>query len=409
MKTLSGNKKSRITITDKENCTGCGACQNVCPRDAISMLPDEEGFPYPDISDQCIDCGKCVQVCPPKNILPIYGKSLEEATVFASWSNDTNRRIKSTSGGLFSELAISVYDQGGVVIGAVYDERFMVHHIASEKAVDLNRLRQSKYAQSDIRFVFREIKHFLMQDCQVLFCGTPCQAAGLRAFLGEMPEKLLLCDFICRGINSPKAYASYLKMLEEKYCAKITNVQFKNKDKGWNQFHTKITFENGAVHHQDRYTDPFMQAYLKYNLIIRPCCHVCKFKGEHRNVDLSLGDFWGVGNYMPALDENKGTSVVLANTEKGKRAFEMLKDQVTARIMTVDQVYAGNSCLKQSAPAGLNRNRFLSSLDRLGFEEAMKRYGRESMHIRLRRFTARIKSKVGACFKCAAQDEDWNV
>ncbi len=379
-----------LVITDKANCTGCGACQNICPCDAISMSWDEEGFPYPEINDQCVNCGKCIQVCPLLNPLSGYGESLENATVYAAWSKDEDRRIQSTSGGLFSELALSVYEQGGAVVGAVYDEAFMIHHECSENVEDLCRLRQSKYAQSDIRFVFREIKQFLKQDRSVLFCGTPCQAAGLRSYLGGVPEKLLLCDFICRGINSPKAYRSYLKMLEQQYGAKVTKVQFKNKDKGWNKFHTKVSFENRTDHHQDRYTDPFMRAYLKYNLIIRPCCHDCKFKSDHRSVDLSLGDFWGVGKYAPEMDENKGTSVVFASTGKGQRAVEALGDRVSVRIMSIDQVYGGNPCLRRSVLPGRNRDKFLVKLDRFGFEKAMKRYGRDSVKIRLRRFAGRV-------------------
>lgn len=385
---------NRLEITDKAKCTGCGACQNICPCDAISMRWDQEGFPYPEISDQCVDCGKCIQVCPLINPLPSYGESLDEATVYAAWSNNEERRIQSTSGGLFSELALSVYEEGGVVVGAVYDEAFMIHHECSEDAEDLVRLRQSKYAQSDIRFVFREIKQFLKQDRSVLFCGTPCQAAGLRAYLGGVPEKLLLCDFICRGINSPKAYASYLKMLERQHGAKVTKVQFKNKDKGWNQFQTKVTFEDGSVRQQDRYTDPFMQAYLKHNLIIRPSCHACQFKGDFRNVDLSLGDFWGVSKYAPELDENKGTSVVLASTKKGKSAIESLGDRLTVREMSISQVHGGNPCLVRSAPAGANRHEFLTRLDKLGFEKAMRCYGRDSMAVRLRQLAGRAKRKM---------------
>jgi coenzyme F420-reducing hydrogenase beta subunit len=396
-------KMNRLVITDKTNCTGCGACQNICPRDAISMQWDEEGFPYPFIdSSKCIDCGQCIKVCPILNPSPEYGESLEKATVYAAWSNNEERRIQSTSGGLFSELALAVYGQGGVVVGAVYDEAFMIHHESSKDVSDLNRLRQSKYAQSDIRLVFREIKKFLANDRSVLFCGTPCQAAGLRAYLGEVPEKLLLCDFICRGINSPKAYQFYLKMLEQQHGAKVTKVQFKNKDKGWNQFQTKITFEDGSIHHQDRYSDPFMAAYLVHNLIIRPCCHTCQFKGEFRNVDLSLGDFWGVGKYAPELDENKGTSVVISSTEKGRKMIDALKPRLECRVMSIDQVHAGNPCLRYEAAAGMGRHKFLTKLDELGFEKAMRRYGNDSRVYRMKVLAVRVaragKRKLNSVF-----------
>ena len=384
-----------LEITDKAKCTGCGACQNICPCDAISMQWDEEGFPYPHINEQCIDCGKCVQICPLITSLSTYGVSLDQATVYAVWSNDEECRIQSTSGGLFSELAISVYEKKGIVVGAVYDESFIIHHETSDSVEDLTRLRQSKYAQSDIRLVFREIKHSLDSGRMVLFCGTPCQAAGLRAYLGRIPEELLLCDFICRGINSPKVYRAYLSMLEEKHGAKVKTVQFKNKDKGWNQFHTKVIFENGSVHHQDRYTDLFMQAYLKYNLTIRPACHTCRYKEDYRNVDLSLGDFWGVGNYSADLDDNKGTSVVIANTEKGVFAVESLSGQISGHLMKIEQVEAGNVCLRKSAIAGSNRDNFFKSLDRLGFERAMRKYARYSSYMKLYRLARQVKSHVG--------------
>ena len=375
-----GMSKNCIDIRDKTKCTGCGACRNVCPRDAITMVVDEEGFPYPIVAEaQCIDCGRCVQICPLISPLDRYGVVLNQATVYAAWSKDEERRIQSTSGGLFSELALHVYDQGGIVVGAVYGEAFMIHHEVSERADDLLRLRQSKYAQSDIRLVFREIKRFLDQGRPVLFCGTPCQAAGLRSYLGGVSPRLLLCDFICRGVNSPKAYRAYLDMLMKQHGASVTEVQFKNKDFGWNCFHTKVTFSDGSVHALDRYRDPYMQAYLKYNLIIRPCCHVCMFKGDFRNTDITLGDFWGVGKFDPTLDDDKGTSVVIVNTEKGGRAIAGISGNVSIRKMSVNHIQGGNHCLTVSAETGRNRAMFFGNLDSMGFEKAMRRSTRQSI------------------------------
>lgn len=355
------------------------------------MLWDEEGFPYPQIDEKCVDCGECLKVCPCINELQKYGCSLDEASVFAAWSNSENRRIESTSGGVFSELALSVYAKGGVVAGAVYDEDFMIHHITSEEECELSRLRQSKYAQSDMKLVYREVKQFLRKGRLVLFCGTPCQAAGLRGFLGSVPDGLLLCDFICRGINSPKAYSAYIKMLEGQYGSKIANLHFKNKDRGWNQFQTKVTFENGSVYQQDRYHDSFMRAYLKYNLTLRPSCYSCGFKGNYRNVDVTLGDFWGVGKYDPELDDNKGTSVVLLHTDKGRSALAALGDKMVQRQMKVDHIYSCNPCLSASVSWGKMRNRFFANLDTIGFEKAARRYCRQTVIGKLSGFVSRMR------------------
>jgi len=155
-----------------------------------------------------------------------------------------------------------------------------------------------------------------------------------------------------------------------------------------------VIFENGSVHHQDRHTDPFMQAYLKYNLTIRPACHTCRYKEDYRNVDLSLGDFWGVSNYSADLDNNKGTSVAIANTEKGVFAVESLSDQISIHLMKIEQVEAGNVCLRKPAIVGSNRDNFLKNLDRLGFDKAMKKYARNSLHMKLTRLSLRVKGRI---------------
>ena len=344
------------------------------------MQDDEEGFPYPVIADEaCIDCGRCVAVCPLIAPYPQpYGMPLQDATVYAAWSRDEERRINSTSGGVFSELAEHIFRQGGSVAGAIYGEHFTIHHVLTDNLDDLTALRQSKYAQSDIRLVLREIDARLKEGKPVLFCGTPCQTAGLRAMLGHDDPHLLLCDFICRGINSPKAYQAYLDMLERRHSSQVEKVQFKNKDFGWNRFHTKVTFANGAVHCQDRSTDPFMVAYLKYNLFLRPSCHACQFKGNWRNVDLTLGDFWGIGRTRPDLDSDKGTSVLIANSPRGLAAIEAIKDSIVCEMMTLENVKAGNRYLTEVVQPGKNREKFFAHLGNWSFEKLMRRYASPS-------------------------------
>ena len=381
----------RLNITDKSNCTGCGACLNRCPCDAISMQADSEGFLYPIVNDQiCIDCGQCVDVCPlltPRS--ETSGAALDSATVYAAWSCNEERRINSTSGGVFSELAQYVFRQGGSVAGAVYGKRFAIHHILTDNPDDLKALRQSKYAQSDIQLVFREVDARLKERKLVLFCGTPCQCAGLRAMLGRDTPNLLLCDFICRGINSPKAYQSYLDMLERRYDSSIEKVHFKNKDFGWNGFHTQITFSNEKKYSQSRSTDPFMVAYLQYNLFLRPSCHTCQFKGNWRNVDLTLGDFWGIGRIRADLDSDQGTSVVIASSPRGRAAMEAIKNFIVCEEMTLENVKAGNRYLTETVPPGKNRKAFFAHLNDWPFEKLMKRYASPSW-----------RERCGSGFRC---------
>ena len=194
-----------IKIEDKKNCTSCGACYNICPFKAIKMIEDNEGFKYPQIDkDKCIECGICEKVCPINNY-NFKKQNDERPTVIAAWSKNENTRLNSTSGGIFSELALEIYKQKGYVCGAIYNDEWLVEHYISSDSKDIDSLRSSKYLQSDINDTFIKIKELLEQDNKVLICGCPCQIAGLYNYLKNKEYKnLYTCDFICRGVNSPK-------------------------------------------------------------------------------------------------------------------------------------------------------------------------------------------------------------
>ncbi|RHR51879.1 4Fe-4S dicluster domain-containing protein [Clostridium sp. AF18-27] len=353
-------------LKDNE-CTGCGACQNICPKEAIQMVTDECGFWHPRIiKDKCIDCKQCEKVCP--IVKPAFSNRFSSSPeVYAGWSLNADTRYNSTSGGIFSELALKILEMGGAVSGAVYSETFLVYHQVIFKETDLTNIRQSKYIQSDSGYVFREIKTVLAEGKTVLFCGTPCQVAGLNTYLGKDYENLITVDFICRGANSPKAYRKWLDMLEKQYHSEVTRVWFKNKELGWNRFSTRVDFKNGKIYRKDRYTDLFMRGYLEKNWYIRPCCGDCKFKAVPRVADLTLADFWKVDK---ALDEDKGTSMIMVNTQRGTFLLESIKDNIYLQRRDLDEVLNGNQMLNKSAWISKWSGYFLRSLDYKRFDKA---------------------------------------
>lgn len=351
-----------------EKCTACTACESACPRNAISMAMDREGFFYPKVDNQtCISCGLCKTVCPVFPMTKDLKKQMPE--VYAAWNKDEYTRLNSTSGGVFSALAKVFIDRGGYVAGAVYGEHFEIYHELCHYEKDIERLRQSKYAQSDLKAVFKEIKETLAQGLPVLFCGTPCQSAGLQSFLGDRYENLYCCDFICRGVISQKVYQKYLSDVSNERRELLTRVHFKNKDYGWNRFSTKLSYENGEYYQKDRNEDPYMRGYLRHNLYLRPSCYECCFKELPRVSDVSLGDFWGVGTYKSELDTDKGTSAVLVNTEKGKKLFSAAKEMLITDPSSIEIVLAGNVCLLHAPSVGKYRDYFFENYDSVPFED----------------------------------------
>ena len=356
-----------IDIKDKTQCTACSACINICPKGAINFQKDNEGYAYPVVDkNKCVNCNLCDKICPLKNELD--NKNYEEPYVYASWNKDEEIRIESTSGGVFSALATDFLNNNGIVVGAEYTDDFTIKHTFINSLEHLKKIRQSKYAQSELGDVFSEIKRLLMNNEKVMFCGTPCQVAGLKSYLRKEYDNLLLVDFICRGIISQKVYKKYLSSVEQHKNAKIVKVHFKNKDFGWNRFSTKLSLNSDETYHKDRYNDEYMVGYLKHNLYIRPSCHECKFKSMPRVADITLGDFWGIAKKDPSLDNDKGTSVVLVNSKKGENYFNAIKDNyLISNERKLEDVIAGNSCLFNVAPEGKYRDYFFKKFEKTDF------------------------------------------
>ena len=375
----------------KSECTGCSACFNGCPTKAIKMVPDCMGFCYPVIGDECIGCYKCNIICNAR----INRTNLNLATprTYAAWSKNSEIRYTSTSGGAFSEIAAVVLDKGGYVIGAQYGKHNSVEHAVVSKANDLLKIRQSKYVQSNIGDSFTHIRNLLVEHKHVLFCGTPCQVAGLYAFLGKDFDNLVTIDFICRGVNSPKAFQAWISEIEAKNRKQVKNIWFKYKADGWKKSPrcTKVTFEDGIEIIYSQEKNLYMEGYLTYNLYMRPSCGECKFKGTPRQADITLADFWKVDR---ELDDDCGTSMVLLNNEKGPKLFEKVAPRLNIHKKSFEDIYQGNLYFDKSVVLYQDSERFFKLLDSKPFSEALKivthRPFLERINIKMKKYQTRL-------------------
>lgn len=336
-------------IIDKSTqpCIGCGACSGHCPTNAIEMKEDYEGFRQPTIDmEKCVNCDLCSRICPINN--EFENTNYERPEMQATWSNDKGVIAKSATGGLFYELAKKVIEDGGVAVGAIYDEELQVTHAFAENLEELKKLQGSKYVQSKIDHTFPIIQSMLKEGRVVLFSGTPCQVGGLYAYLRNKPyENLFTADLICHGIPGAKMYRKYLGELEEAAGAKPKSINFRDKTYGWNMFSVKVEFENGMEYLQTAKDDNFMKIFLS-DIALRRSCYDCKFSSIPRIADLTLGDYWGIGSRHSHLDDNTGTSQVLVNSEQGRKLIDSIKDRVFVEITGFEEGLYANPVLVRS-------------------------------------------------------------
>jgi len=356
-----------ILRLDRKDCTGCGACYNICPVDAISMQRDAEGFLFPVVDEgKCTNCGLCSRACAALN--PSFVNAKDPAC-YAVWANDEIREV-SSSGGMFSLVADYILDKGGYVCGAAYSDDYMsVHHIIISDKADLPRLRGSKYVQSDIGTVYKEIRALLDADKDVLFTGCPCQVAGIYAFLGKEYEKLITLDLVCHGANSLKAYHKFLE--ERAQGRTIEKVNFREKDVyGWST-PTTIHFTDGSVFREPPSTCTWYKGFLK-GVINRLCCDHCPYAQPQRQGDITLADFWQIHRHDPALDDRKGTSLVLVNSKKGEAVFNAVrKNMKLCKDAPIEHALKHNGQLRTPQKAHAGRNRFFKLLDAKGYDKAL--------------------------------------
>ena len=374
-----------IRIEHPEDCCGCTACASICPHNAISMKPDTLGFLYPEVdTEECVDCGLCEKVCAFNDNYDT-SLSLSQPDVYAARHKDMQEIETSRSGAAFIALSDWVIEHGGIVYGAGYTDHFRVVHKRAVSKEERNEFKGSKYVQSDLTGVFRQVKADLKAGLLVMFSGTPCQTAGLNSYVGKkLRENLYLVDIVCHGVPGPFIWRDYLAYLEHKHGDKICWVNFRDKQLyGWTAHHESFKFVNGGGKMTFTYT------FYKH-IMFRHSCGVCPYTNTHRPSDITLADFWGWEKTDPTFNvDDKGVSLVLINTEKGRKLFEAVKDNMNIIPVKLEDCLQPN--LQHPSIIHPKRMDFERDYARKGFEYVMKKYGDMGWRYRVRRILGKVK------------------
>lgn len=359
-----------MLINIDKSCNGCMACVNVCPVNCIQLEVDREGFWYPTIlSEQCIECSRCNAVCP-------LDKRQEPDTIqvaYAAINHNTETRLHSSSGGVFPELAKMIIKNGGVVVGPDFDKLWNLRHVEIENEEYIERLCGSKYVQSKIGEAYMVVKKHLIEGRIVLFSGTPCQIAGLKSYLGKDFNSLICQDIACHGVASPKVLKSYLRFREKKAHAKVQNLLFRHKIFGWKAFSMLLEYDNKKKYVGCNVEDLYLRMFIN-NLSLRPSCYACRFKGLDRQADITLADYWGIGNIEQEMDDDLGTSLVIVHSEKGQQLWDTVKHMFRWKETDLRKAAGYNSALLHSVVMPETRESFFHDINTAGFTRAIEKY-----------------------------------
>lgn len=477
-----------IEINKKEDCCGCNACMNICPKQCIEMISDKEGFLYPVIDkDKCMDCGLCEKACPiqyMKNAIakktclvqhtdnditgtalhgtsmasdreglinlvvqstthistksaevdlnlekdcdvcqhrldnPITCKSgslslrdeisISKPATYAMINKDETIREKSSSGGIFTLIAEEILSQNGVVFGAAMTkdcravEHICVEHIPSD-SVNLNescvefarqkpsvngstashkngleKLRGSKYLQSNIGICYQQAKEYLEAGRKVLFTGTPCQIEGLRTYLGKEYENLFCMDFICHGVPSSKVWKKYVDFREACAGKPAQQTFFRHKKYGWKKFAVFFEYSKNTAYWGKLGEDLYLKAFLS-DICLRPSCYACRFKKVNRVSDITVADFWGIEKILPEMDDDKGTSLVMIHSDKGQQMLDKIAEKVIYQEVDFNVVPKTNPAMVKSAKIHFNREKFFAELEEKSFDTLVEKYVRQKI------------------------------
>ncbi len=383
-----------IELASKALCSGCAACRAVCPKSAISMVADSEGFLYPQIDEtRCVSCGKCRTACPSLNRLP----PREPRAVYAAIAKDAKLRMASSSGGMFSLLARQVIAKGGIVFGAAWDYTdYSVKIIAVHNEEELGELRGSKYVQANVGDVYFQVLDALKKGIPVLYSGTPCQIGALNRYLGKNYDNLLTVDLICHGVPSPMAFRKYAAARERAANSMITRIFSRSKDCSWKRYAISLSFhDNEIAYLKSLDEDPFLRGFLS-ELYNRPACHQCAVRELRSGADLTIADYWGIEHRFPEMDDDKGTSVVLVNTEKGEAAFAAIRDLCRVAASDFADIRRNNpSIMSRTFPPHRHRAKFFAEIGKTDdFDALVIRLLRPTLYQRIRRLGGYVLRKL---------------
>lgn len=353
-------------IENMKNCTGCGACALVCPQNAIKMILNSQGFfePLVDV-EKCVLCKKCNNSCH-INTKPTKNTYLD--AIIAINKDDTVRQT-STSGGVFYELAKTILQENGIVIGAAWNDNFLVEHIIVDDISQISKLQYAKYMQSNLHSIYEHVRNMLLDNRRVLFSGTPCQIGGLKSFLGKDEPGLILVEIVCHGVPSQEVWKRHLTYCKEQSntSAKEISINMRSKKTGWATYSVEIEYEDGSGYSRRCMDDPYMLAFI-YNMTLRSSCLNCQYKGYDRIGDITLGDCWGIWNFAPEMNDNNGASLVLVNSKKGRKIWNLISDSFDTKAINLEEIIGENMALMESSIPHSQRERILECLDQDGYQ-----------------------------------------
>ena len=368
---------NHIVIGKKKDCTGCGACEYVCPKQAITLNSDKEGFLEPAVDiNKCVDCGLCIANCHIRNNAS-YG--LLNYEQYAVKHKDDRIRARSRSGGVFTAISDFFLEQEGSIFGAVLNkESFKVEHICAHPVEERDRMCGSKYVQSDMKDVFPELKKQLDNGKQVLFTGTPCQVSAVaKVFKQDKYPNLVLCDFVCHGVPSEKLFSQYIAWCSQKYKGKVTDFLFRNKQK----FDWESHIEDVTVGNRHIYSKKYAELFSK-SVCLRESCYSCKYTTKNRIADFTIADYWGIDQILPEFDDAKGVSLLIVRSETAKHIFNCIKNNLNCQNTIKYEPLHYN--LKRPTLRPKERDEFYEDLSSKGFEYVSLKYGENSILRRIR-------------------------
>lgn len=357
-----------MMMINKNKCTGCYACCNICPNSCISMELDEEGFEFPKISmDACINCGACEKVCPINTISKDY---TFKTKAYLGYSKDNEDKRKSMTGGICYLLGKSIIDAGGVVYGVVGNVAEKVYHKKASTLHELELFRGSKYLQSEVGMCFRDVKSELEKGIKVLFIGTGCQIAGIKNFVGDKFPLFYTVDLICHGVPSKRVLNSYFKELEEKYKSKVISM-YRDKSAGWKPSHFTIVLQDGKTITFNGETDIFNRGYVS-NIFQRRSCLCCQFAKLPRISDITVGDFFSKDKCKEYDPENSGLSLMTINSHKGEDLYSSIKKSLFSKEIRVEDAVKESEHIAKSPKDNIYRRSFLYLVNKKGYSFAAK-------------------------------------